>query len=55
MGFRPKENLTDAEIQTGLQYIIRDGIASQTMGVLTGGAFLIAFAIWKKTLKRGPV
>jgi len=45
MGFKPKENLTDEEIQTGLQYIIRDGITSQAMGVLTGGAFLIAFAI----------
>lgn len=45
MGFQPEENLTDAEIQTGLQYIIGDGIASQTMGALTGGAFLIAFAV----------
>jgi RHS repeat-associated protein len=45
MGFRPKENLTDTEIETGLQYIIRDGITSQAMGVLTGGAFLIAFAV----------
>ena len=45
MGFKPKENLTDTEIQAGLQYIIRDGVASQAMGVLTGGAFLIAFAL----------
>jgi len=45
MGFKPKENLIDAEIQTGLQYIIRDGVASQAMAILTGGAFLVAFAV----------
>ena len=45
MGFKPQESLTEAEIQNGLQDIIRDGVASQAMGVLTGGAFLIAFAV----------
>lgn len=42
---KPKESLTEEEIQAGLQYIIKDGITSQTMGILTGGAFLIAFAV----------
>jgi len=42
---KPKDTLTEEEIQTGLQYIIKDGITSQAMGVLTGGAFLIAFAV----------
>jgi len=42
---KPKDTLTEAEIQSGLHYSIKDGVASQAMGVLTGGAFLIAFAI----------
>jgi hypothetical protein len=42
---RPKESLSDSEIQSGLDYVIKDGIASQAMGILTGGAFLVAFAI----------
>jgi hypothetical protein len=37
--------VSDEEIQIGLGYVTKDGIASQAMGVLTGGAFLIAFAI----------
>jgi len=45
MELRPKESLSDSEIQSGLDYVIKDGIASQAMGILTGGAFLVAFAI----------
>ncbi len=45
MRIEPKDALTDEEVQSGLRYVIRDGIASQAMGTLTGGAFLIAFAI----------
>jgi len=45
MRFKPKESLTEEEVQTGLGYVINDGVASQAMGILTGGAFLIAFAI----------
>lgn len=41
----PKESLTEEEVQRGLGYVIKDGVASQAMGILTGGAFLIAFAI----------
>ncbi|MBN1845172.1 MAG: MFS transporter [Sedimentisphaerales bacterium] len=41
----PQEKLTDQEIQTGLSWILRDGIASQAMVTLTSGAFLIAFAL----------
>lgn len=40
-----KDTLTEEEIQTGLKYIIKDGIVPQSMGILTGGAFLIAFAV----------
>ena len=39
------ENLSEQQTQLGLKMVIRDGIAAQIMGVLTGGAFLIAFAV----------
>jgi len=45
MAFKAEVNLTDEQIQSGLRYVIKDGIASQAMGILTGGAFLVAFAI----------
>jgi len=46
-GMEPEtsEGLNEREIQNGLKMVIRDGVASQAMGVLTGGAFLVAFAI----------
>ena len=43
--FKTEENLDQDQVQFALKNIIRDGVASQAMGVLTGGAFLIAFAI----------
>jgi MFS family permease len=42
---KPKDTLTEEEIQSGLRCLIKDGIASQSMGILTGGAFLVAFAV----------
>jgi MFS family permease len=45
MWFKTEETLTDEQVQSGLSYVIKDGIASQSMGILTGGAFLIAFAV----------
>jgi len=45
MWFKTQENLTEQQVQSGLSYVIKDGIASQAMGILTGGAFLVAFAI----------
>lgn len=45
MLFKTEESLTDEQIQSGLSYVVKDGIASQSMGILTGGAFLVAFAI----------
>ena len=42
---KPKDTLTEEDIQSGLRYLIKDGVASQSMGILTGGAFLVAFAI----------
>jgi MFS family permease len=45
MWLKTDEQLTEKQIQSGLNYVIKDGIASQSMGILTGGAFLVAFAI----------
>jgi MFS family permease len=43
--FAAQEDLSEAQIKSGLDYVIKDGVASQAMGILTGGAFLVAFAI----------
>ena len=43
--FKTEETLSENQIQTALKNIIRDGVSSQVMGILTGGAFLIAFAV----------
>lgn len=40
-----QDSLDDTQLQSALKNIIRDGVASQTMGILTGGAFLVAFAV----------
>jgi MFS family permease len=45
MRFTVKEQLTEKEIQSGLHNVIKDGLAAQTMVTLTGGAFLVAFAL----------
>ena len=43
--FKTADTLDESQIQSALKYVIRDGVASQAMGILTGGAFLIAFAV----------
>lgn len=45
MRLTPSENLTDAQIQSGLKSIVKDGLASEAMTTLTGGAFLVALAL----------
>lgn len=45
MRFIPKDTLTKEEIQSGLKTVIKDGLASQAMVTLTGGVFLVAFAL----------
>ena len=45
MWLKPDESLTEDQIDSGLKYVIKDGVASQAMGILTGGAFLVAFAV----------
>jgi MFS family permease len=45
MWFKTDETLSETQIQSALKNIIKDGVASQAMGILTGGAFLVAFAV----------
>ncbi len=42
---RPKEHLDEGDVQQGLRTLLYDGMCSQVMGVFTGGAFLVAFAL----------
>jgi MFS family permease len=43
--FKTQQSLNEAQIDVALKNIIRDGVASQAMGIFTGGAFLVAFAV----------
>ena len=45
MRFTVKDTLTQDEIQSGLKTAIKDGMASTSMATLTGGAFMVAFAL----------
>jgi MFS family permease len=45
MWFKTEETLDESQIQSALKNITKDGVASQAMGILTGGAFLVAFAV----------
>ncbi|MCK8519022.1 MFS transporter [Methanoculleus sp. 7T] len=45
MVFEVKESLTGKEVDHGLKLVIRDGLATQAMVTLTGGIFLVAFAL----------
>jgi len=45
MVLRPQEILSEAEIARGLRMGIGDGLASEAMTTLTGGAFLVALAL----------
>nr|NIN01452.1 MFS transporter [candidate division Zixibacteria bacterium] len=45
MRFTVRDTLTEEEVQSGLKALTRDGLASTSMATLTGGAFLVAFAL----------
>jgi hypothetical protein len=45
MRFPVKDSLTEEEIQYGLRSVIKDGLTTQMMVTLTGGIFLVAFAL----------
>lgn len=45
MSSSDKEHLSEQEVQAGLQGVLKDGLCTQTMLTLTGGAFLVDFAL----------
>ena len=45
MRFAVKDTLTEEEIQSGLRAVIKDGLTTQMMVTLTGGMFLVSFAL----------
>ncbi len=45
MAFEVKDTLTEEELEKGLHEVVKDGLTSQAMVTLTGGAFLVAFAL----------
>ncbi len=45
MRFEVKDKLTEEEVEKGLKGVIKDGLASQALTTLTGGIFLVAFAL----------
>ena len=45
MSLRPQEVITTAELEAAKRNIIRDGLATESMIALSGGAFLVALAL----------
>ena len=45
MNFRTSSNLSPQQVQSGLKYIVKEGVAAEIMVNLTGGTFLIAMAL----------
>ena len=42
---QPVDHVNESEQQRGLPALLYDGMCSQVMGVFTGGAFLVGFAV----------
>ncbi len=45
MKFNPTLPLTEKQIQSGLNYVTKDGVFTEAMVAFTGGAFLVAMAM----------
>jgi MFS family permease len=43
---QPTEKLTEQQTQSGLNYIVKEGLAAEAMVNLTGGAFLVSMALY---------
>jgi MFS transporter len=46
MKLQPSDQLTNAQVKTGLHLILKDGLATETMNTLTAGTFLVAIALY---------
>jgi MFS family permease len=42
---QPQDRIDEREVHDGLRMLVYDGVCSQAMGTLTGGAVLVAFAV----------
>ena len=45
MNLRPSTYLSEEQVRSGLKLVIKDGLATETMTALTGGAFLVSMAL----------
>jgi MFS family permease len=43
---RPSEKLTDPQVKSGLNLIVKEGLAAEVMVNLTGGTFLVSMAVF---------
>ncbi|MDB5247094.1 MAG: major facilitator superfamily 1 [Segetibacter sp.] len=48
MKLRPLDNLTDKQVQSGLNKFVQEGLAAEAMATFTGGTFLVAMAVLLK-------
>src|SRR5688500_8427234 len=48
MNFLTSNKLTEKQVQSGLNLIVKEGLAAEAMSTLTGGTFLVAMAILLK-------
>ncbi len=45
MKLRPYQQLTETQVQSGLKFIVKEGVAAEAMATFTGGTFLVAMAL----------
>jgi hypothetical protein len=45
MNLRPSDKITNSQLNSGLNYVIADGLSAEAMVVFTSGTFLTAMAI----------
>jgi MFS family permease len=45
MKLRPSDILTEQQVTSGLQLVVKEGLVTEAMATLTGGAFLVAMAL----------
>ncbi|MDE3250316.1 MAG: MFS transporter, partial [Bacteroidota bacterium] len=45
MNFTPTPAITEKQLHAGMHQIVRDGVSTEIMTVLSGGAFLVAMAL----------
>jgi len=48
MNFLTSNTLSEKQVKSGLNYIVKEGLAAEVMSTLTGGTFLVAMAVLLK-------